>query len=315
MRQKFSTAIRLAAGRRRGARFSARPAVAAADARGLQNRVPDHLRRCDKGDTLWGIAGKFLKDPVALARGLADEPRRDQEPAPDLPGRRDRARPRRVRAAAAHAERPSTRLSPTVRIEAIDAEAIPSIPPGDIDAVPVEAAGHGTRRPRERPARSLPARDDRVIRGDERHRLRARRRRQDGRPLATSTAPAARWRRSTPARCSATSSGTSAPASRALRRGLDRADHERDGGDPARRPAGADPRRSASSTTPRTRRTSPSTAASSPPARDSTEVGPRLHRHASTGAAPTASTWAPCSRSTARSADIVDPRPSNVPEQ
>ena len=42
----------------------------------------------------------------------------DQEPAPDLPGRRHRARPRRDRAVAAHARAPPIRLSPTVRVDA-----------------------------------------------------------------------------------------------------------------------------------------------------------------------------------------------------
>ena len=48
--------------------------------------------------------------------------------------------------------------------------------------------------------------------------------------------------------------------------------------------------------------------------RDSIEVGPRLDRHARQGQRATASTSAPCSRSTAPSADIADPRPSNDPD-
>ena len=60
MRQKFSTPKRLLAAT--AAMLVLCATAAAADAPALQDRVPDRYE-VQKGDTLWGIAGKFLRDP------------------------------------------------------------------------------------------------------------------------------------------------------------------------------------------------------------------------------------------------------------
>ena len=130
MRQKFSTPIRLVAAAAAALVLCA--TAAAADAPVLQDGVPDRYE-VQKGDTLWGIAGKFLKDPWRwpdVWRMNRDEIRNPHRiyPGDVIVLDRSSGEPRLA------LERPAVRLSPTVRSSALDAEAIPSIPPGDIEA-------------------------------------------------------------------------------------------------------------------------------------------------------------------------------------
>jgi hypothetical protein len=165
MRQKFSIAKRLFAVTAALLVLAAGTACAADIA--LAPAVPDRYV-VQKGDTLWGIAGKFLRDPwrwpdiwrlnradiknphwiypgdvIVLVRGTT-------------PG----AEPQLV------LERESVRLSPTIRSRPLDANAIPSIPPGDIEPYlnrPYVTPGPGGFLD---PAQIVAGRDQRVIRGD-----------------------------------------------------------------------------------------------------------------------------------------------------
>ena len=129
MRQKFSTPIRLLAATATMLVLCA--TAAAADAPVLQDQVPDRYE-VRKGDTLWGIAGKYLKDPWRwpdVWRMNRDDIRNPHRiyPGDVIVLDRSSGEPRLA------LERPAVRLSPSVRATPLDAEAIPSIPPGDIE--------------------------------------------------------------------------------------------------------------------------------------------------------------------------------------
>jgi hypothetical protein len=139
MRQKFSTPKRLVAAC--AALLVLTAGSVHADDLALAPSPPDRYV-VQKGDTLWGIAQKFLRDPwrwpeiwrinrddiknphwiypgdvVVFVRGRPGEGRPPQPAQP----------PQLV------LERETVRVSPTVRATPISAEAIWSIPPGDIE--------------------------------------------------------------------------------------------------------------------------------------------------------------------------------------
>ncbi|MCS6995632.1 MAG: LysM peptidoglycan-binding domain-containing protein [Casimicrobiaceae bacterium] len=92
-----------------------------------------------RGDTLWGIAGKFLKQPWRWPEVWRLNREQIRNPHLIFPGqvivldRHAPEGPRLLIGEASAGERPLVRLSPQVRAEAKEAQPIPSIPPGDID--------------------------------------------------------------------------------------------------------------------------------------------------------------------------------------
>jgi hypothetical protein len=134
MRLKFITATALLSACLLPLLFAAAP-VGAEEIQ-LQENRPDHYT-VQKGDTLWGIAGKFLKEPWRwpdLWRMNRDQIKNPHWIYPGDVIALDKVNGQWQLSLVKQGDmqQRDVRASPTVRIDSLPAEAIPSIPPGDL---------------------------------------------------------------------------------------------------------------------------------------------------------------------------------------
>jgi hypothetical protein len=145
------------------------PPAASAEDLQLQDSRPERYT-VQKGDTLWGISGKFLKQPWRWPEIWRMNREQIKNPHWIYPGDvvvLDKVDGQwRLSLSRTSGPRPDARLSPSIRVENLEGEAIPTVPAADLAPYLSKPLIVTTRDGIPGAARIIAAHDERVVRGE-----------------------------------------------------------------------------------------------------------------------------------------------------